>query len=249
MREARQRSEAVLDDVSADLGEVLRHADALLAEWSAFGASVKVQVEREAKAIGAAVASSVDGAVARAVAAGVDRAVPEQLTARMASLTAELTKLEHRARTAARAISDERTHDRRLLGVLVLGVLVANALLVVLLLLQPRVAAAPAPEATRIEIDPLTTSSEAPSIMPSTAAADAGGVDPNASDSARPNTSAPAAARATSAPPSAEPTRPSTAAPATAPAASTRKAPHSSPGTTNAREKPAAKPMLPPRRD
>ena len=103
MREARQRSEAVLDEVSSDLGEVLRHADALLAEWSAFGASVKAQVEREANAIGAAVASSVDSAVARAVTSGIDRAMPEQWSARMASLSAELTKLEHRARTAARS--------------------------------------------------------------------------------------------------------------------------------------------------
>ena len=41
MREAAR----TLDNVSDHLGEVLRHADALLAEWSKFGAQVRTQVD------------------------------------------------------------------------------------------------------------------------------------------------------------------------------------------------------------
>lgn len=178
MREARQqRPEVVLDDVSANLAEVLRRADGLLADWSAFGAEVKAQVEREASAVGSAVSHAVDGAVARAVGAGIDRAVPEQLTTRMAALTAEITKLEHRARTAAKAISDERVHDRRLLGGIVLGILVANALLVMLLLRDPRGAVAPLPEATRVEVAPTTSEPIAPVNTPAAVPPDAAVVD------------------------------------------------------------------------
>jgi len=39
-----------LDDVSDHLGEVLRRADELLAEWSRFGAEVRTQVDREVAA-------------------------------------------------------------------------------------------------------------------------------------------------------------------------------------------------------
>ncbi|MDX2090672.1 MAG: hypothetical protein SFX73_22625 [Kofleriaceae bacterium] len=178
MREARQqRPELALDDVSANLAEVLRRADGLLAEWSAFGAEVKAQVEREASTVGTAVSQAVDGAVARAVGASIDRAVPEQLAARMAALTAEITKLEHRARTAAKAISDERTHDRRLLGGLVLGVLVANALLVMLLLRPPPAAVAPVPEATRVEVAP---PDPAPAIAPPSAPSTPSAMPPDA---------------------------------------------------------------------
>jgi hypothetical protein len=201
MREARQqRPEVVLDDVSANLAEVLRRADGLLAEWSAFGAEVKAQVEREASTVGAAVSHAVDGAVARAVGAGIDRAVPEQLTTRMAALTAEISKLEHRARTAAKAISDERVHDRRLLGGIVLGVLVANALLVMLLLRQPPTAVAPLPEATRVEVAPvappaseLTTPASVPAAIPLDAAVtdvvlDAAAAAPDAGSASAPTT-------------------------------------------------------------
>ena len=45
MREA-HRTAQVLDDVSDHLGEVLRRADALLAEWSRFGDAVRMEVER-----------------------------------------------------------------------------------------------------------------------------------------------------------------------------------------------------------
>ena len=44
-----------LDDVSDHMGEVLRHADALLAEWQGFSAKVRAQVEHEARTIGDAV--------------------------------------------------------------------------------------------------------------------------------------------------------------------------------------------------
>lgn len=118
-----------LDDVSDQLGEVLRRADELLAEWSRFGAQVRSQVDREAAAIG----DVVDVAVARAASAGLDRAITDRLRA----LTAELERLEQRTRAAARAASERREGDRRVLWVVVAGIVLANALLVALLLRRP----------------------------------------------------------------------------------------------------------------
>ena len=130
-----------LDDVSDHLGEVLRRADQLLAEWSGFGDRVRAEVEREAAGIGAAV----DGAVARAAGAGLDRAIADRLRA----LTVELERLEQRSRAAARAVADHRDADRRVLWVVVAGIVLANALLVVLLLRRP--APASVAEPVRIE--------------------------------------------------------------------------------------------------
>ena len=79
-----------LDDVSDHLGEVLRRADDLLAEWSRFGVQVRGQVEREAAAIG----EVVESAVGRVAAAGVDRAIADRLPAQ----TDEHQRLEQRAR-------------------------------------------------------------------------------------------------------------------------------------------------------
>lgn len=118
-----------LDDVSDHLGEVLRHADELLAEWGRFGAQVRTQVEREACAIGAVV----DGAVERAASAGIDRAIAERLRL----LSAEIERIEQRARAASRAVTEQREEDRRVLWIVVAGVVLANALLVVLLLRKP----------------------------------------------------------------------------------------------------------------
>jgi hypothetical protein len=155
--------------VSAHLGEVLRRADALLVEWSAFGAAVRGQVEREVAtigdAVGAAVERTLDAAVARGVASSLERAIAEQLDARIAGLAAELAKLEHRAQLAADGVSGVRARDRRLLGAHVLGVLVANALLALLLVRTPR-AQAPSPEAARI-IAPRCTAP--PATVPATA--------------------------------------------------------------------------------
>lgn len=125
MREAAR----ALDDVSDHLGEVLRHADDLLAEWSRFGAQVRTQVEREAIAIG----DTVDAAVARAATAGIDRAIAERLRA----LTGEIERLEQRTKAAARAVAEQRAVDRRVLWAVVAGVVLANALLVVLLVRKP----------------------------------------------------------------------------------------------------------------
>jgi hypothetical protein len=130
-----------LDDVSDHLGEVLRRADELLAEWSQFGAQVRVQVDREVASIG----DVVDGAVARAASSGLDRAIVDRLRA----LTAELERLEQRTRAAARAATERREGDRRVLWVVVAGIVLANALLVALLLRKPD--AAPVAEPVRIE--------------------------------------------------------------------------------------------------
>ena len=137
MREAAR----VLDDVSDHLGEVLRRSDELLAEWSRFGAQVRTQVDREAAAIG----EVIDGAVTRAASAGIDRAIADRLRA----LTAEIERLEQRTRAAARAASEHREGDRRVLWIVVAGIVLANALLVALLLRKPE--AAPVVEPIRIE--------------------------------------------------------------------------------------------------
>jgi hypothetical protein len=130
-----------LDDVSDHLGEVLRRADDLLAEWGRFGAQVREQVEREAAAIGGVV----DGAVGRAAATGIDRAIGDRLRA----LTTELERIEQRARAASRAVVEQREADRRLLWAVVAGIVLANALLVVLILRKP--AAAPVAEPVRLD--------------------------------------------------------------------------------------------------
>jgi hypothetical protein len=130
-----------LDDVSDHLGEVLRRADDLLAEWGKFGAQVRAQVEHEAAAIG----EVVDGAVGRAAAAGVDRAIGDRLRA----LTTELERIEQRARAASRAVVEQREADRRILWAVVAGIVLANALLVVLILRKPE--AAPVAEPVRID--------------------------------------------------------------------------------------------------
>jgi hypothetical protein len=130
-----------LDDVSDHLGEVLRHADELLAEWGRFGAQVRTQVEREAGAIGAVV----DGAVERAASSGIDRAIAERLRL----LSAEIERIEQRARAAARAVTEQREADRRVLWIVVAGVVLANALLVMLLLRKPE--SVRVPEPIRIE--------------------------------------------------------------------------------------------------
>jgi hypothetical protein len=149
----RARAEAALDDVSDHLGVVLQRADELLVQWSAFGASVRGQVEREVAAIGGAVAGAVDTAVVRATASGIDRAITDQVGARLTALTGEIARLEARTRAAARAVADERMGDRRLLWAVIAGIVVANALLVVLLLRRPTVVQVPA-EPTKVDLAP-----------------------------------------------------------------------------------------------
>ncbi|MEO7732551.1 MAG: hypothetical protein ABIY55_16400 [Kofleriaceae bacterium] len=151
-----------LDDVSDHLGEVLRHADELLAEWGRFGAQVRTQVEREAGAIGAVV----DGAVERAASAGIDRAIADRLR----GLSAELERLEQRTRAASRAVTEQRDADRRVLWIVVAGVVLANALLVVLLLRKPEPLRVPDP----IRMEAVTAP---PSAEPAHAALSAGSGD------------------------------------------------------------------------
>ncbi|MGH9888538.1 MAG: hypothetical protein ACREBE_23600 [bacterium] len=162
-----------LDDVSDHLGEVLRRADELLAEWSRLGVQVRAQVEREVAAIG----EVVDGAVARAAGSGIDRAIAERLRA----LTAEIDRLEQRTRAASRAVAEHREGDRRVLWSVVAGVVVANALLVALLLRKPE--AAPVAEPIRIETPaapPAPVEAVSPSAVPAGAAGapSAGSADP-----------------------------------------------------------------------
>src|SRR5438034_11272916 len=128
-----------LDDISASLAEVLRQADALLAEWSRFGASVRAQVEREAAHIGRAVADGTGAAAGRAVAT------------QLASLTKELTQLEQRVRATSRAVVEQRATDRRLLPGIAVGVALAIVLLVVLVVRGPAAPQVPPPEPARAE--------------------------------------------------------------------------------------------------
>ena len=171
MREAAR----ALDDVSDHLGEVLRRADELLAEWSRLGVQVRAQVEREVAAIG----EVVDGAVARAAGSGIDRAIAERLRA----LTAEIDRLEQRTRAASRAVAEHREGDRRVLWIVVAGIVIANALLVALLLRKPE----PVPVAEPIRIEtpaapPAAVEAVSPSAVPAgaTGAPSAGSADPAA---------------------------------------------------------------------
>jgi hypothetical protein len=174
MREAAR----ALDDVSDHLGEVLRRADELLADWSRFGAQVRTQVDREAAAIG----EVIDGAVTRAASSGLDRAIADRLRA----LTTELERLEQRTRAASRAVVEQRDGDRRVLWIVVAGIVLANALLVALLLRKPDVA--PNAEPIRIESTAAPQPSETgptPQATPAAGLADpAGSVPPGIAASA-----------------------------------------------------------------
>jgi len=120
-----------LDDVSAQLAEILRHADALLDDWMRFGVDVRARVEREASGVGAIVAKAVDDASERA------------LALRLAAVSTELDRLEQRVRAANRIAAEQRTGDRRILAGIAVGIAVVIALLVTLLLRAPVVAPPP----------------------------------------------------------------------------------------------------------
>jgi hypothetical protein len=178
MRDAKRlvrTPEAALDEVSDHMGEVLRRADELLAEWSRFGDVVRVQVEREAQSVGDAVASSVEAAAVRGVAASVDRALTEHVGARLTALAGEIARLEARARAATRAVADERAVDRKVLWVIAIGVIAANVLLAVMLL-RPSPDPAPIQPPPPVEKSTPTTPSAQPA--PSSEAAPAGGPVP-----------------------------------------------------------------------
>jgi len=187
------RAVAALDGVSDHLGEVLRRADELLAEWSRFGAEVRSQVEREAGEVGRAVATAVDGAVVRAASASVERALTDQIGAKLTALATEITRLEQRARAASREVGQERRADRRVLWGLAAGILIANGLLVVMLLRRPVQVAPqevpPAPEPVRVELpaaSPVDATPEPPLMIDAisgpagSAAAAAGSAEPAA---------------------------------------------------------------------
>jgi len=148
-----------LDTASEHMAELLQRADELLLEWSKFGAGVRAQVDREAQQIGGAVCDAVDQAVRRAAADGTARAISDQLGAQLAAVSAEVAKLETRARAASRAIAEQRRGDRTLLYGLGAAMFVVIALLVALLLRQPETTVVPAPA------EPVAT----PVIVPSPA--------------------------------------------------------------------------------
>lgn len=127
---ASERAVAPLDDVSAELADVLRHADRLLEEWSRFGVAVRAQVDREAATVGTAVAGAVDVAVQRG------------LAAQLATVSAEIHKLEQRAKAASRALAEQRAGDRRWLYGIAAGV---GAMLVLMVALVVLVTRAPEP--------------------------------------------------------------------------------------------------------
>jgi len=116
-----------LDDVSAQLAEMMRHADALLDDWMRFGADVRARVERETAGIGEVVARAVDGASERA------------LAMRLANVSTELERLEARIRAASRIAAEQKATDRRILVGIAAGVGVVIALLVVLVMRAPAV--------------------------------------------------------------------------------------------------------------
>jgi len=74
-------------------------------------------------------------------AAHVDRAVTQAMAERVGSqlqsLTAELSRLESRAKAASRQIADERAGDRKILWVIIGGIVLANVLLALVLLRKP----------------------------------------------------------------------------------------------------------------
>lgn len=170
MRETKRviRSAEALDGVSDHMGEILRRADELLADWSRFGAQVRAQVDREAQQLGHAVARAVDDAVARATTTGVDRAIADQIGAKLSALSTEIVKLESRTRAASRAIAEEKRGDRRVLWGVAVGVLAANGLLLALLLRTPAAPTIVQPEPTRIE--PAATPVDAALPQPPTGA-------------------------------------------------------------------------------
>ena len=129
-----------LDDITADLADVLRHADTLLDDWAKFGANVRAQVEREAAQVATAVSDATGVAIERAA------------SAQLATLRVEVTQLEARVRTAARIAAEQRTQDRGLLAGIAAGVAIAIALLVVLVVRSPAAATtAPPPAPIRVE--------------------------------------------------------------------------------------------------
>ena len=152
--------ERALDDISSQLGEVLRRADDLLAEWSRFGDAVRAQVDREANAIATTVGDSIDHAVIR----GVERALVEQVGTRVNAIATELGRVEARTRALARTATDDRTKQRWLLWGILGGIVAANVLLAIVLLRGP--AAAPAPPPAPATVAPAQPPPPAPTPAP-----------------------------------------------------------------------------------
>jgi hypothetical protein len=196
MAEAKRAIRAVdaLDTAGDHLAEMLRRTDALLAEWSQFGAAVRAQVEREATQIGSAVGDAVESAVRRATSAGVDRAFADQLGAKLAALSAEIAKVETRARAASRAITDQHRGDRGLLYGLGAVILIANGLVIALLLRSsPLPAPAPVVEPAPVVAPPIVPAPEvAPPAPEKKAEAEPAPEKPVVSEADRPDTKQPA---------------------------------------------------------
>lgn len=185
-------SEMRLDATSERFGELLRRADQLLVEWARFGSEVRAQVEREARTVGTAVAGAVDSAMSEVASRGVDRVLAERLGSQLATLGEEVTRLESRLRGVARATAERERSWRWQWWVLAGGVAVANLLIVVGLVIQPRddrsvvlPANAPSPASVSplpASESPLPASEPAITPVPPTSPADAGLVTPAIND-------------------------------------------------------------------
>ena len=161
--------EDALSELNDHLGRFLRQADELLDEWARFGAGVRTKLDAELHEVESAFARGADAAAARAAAAmgrtledaaasRVDRALGD----RVASLRAELERLERIARGVAGAQSQPRAPDGAMQRIWI-AVIAANVLLVVLIVLVLTRGREPAPP-------PLVTT---PALAPPPAAVDA----------------------------------------------------------------------------
>jgi len=129
-----------LAELNVHLGRFLRQADELLDEWSRFGAGVRARLDEQLHQIESAFAQGADAAAQRAIATmarGLDDAaaarVDRALGDRVASLRAELERLERTARglNGASATRGGDAVARRTW----IAAIVANVLLLVLIAL------------------------------------------------------------------------------------------------------------------
>jgi hypothetical protein len=141
-----------LEELNDQLGRFLRQADALLDEWTRFGADVRTRVGGEVDRIGDAVASATDAAVS-----GVAAKTSAALVARLDDVNAEIERVTRAARRASAAAAELRTERSRGLTVawIALGAaVVSNVLLVIVIALLMRDPSVPTPAITPVRAEP-----------------------------------------------------------------------------------------------
>lgn len=182
----REPGPAELDALSAELGELLVHADELLEEWRRFGGEVQREVRASSAAVGdelrRALSASLDDAArgaassaSSAVELAVRRVLEERVGSQLQGLGRELGKLEARARAAAHREATERRRERVVLAVALLALLACNALLAAAVWTMRGARETPTAAA------PATTPSAAETLAPpetAPSAADAGAIAP-----------------------------------------------------------------------